>query len=163
MTCDHALNRNLYSISYSFPGIGAIASFTLNFTEPGGAAPFGSLLQIGFAFGIGIAFAIITCASTSGGHFNPAITICFATWQGFPWRKVPHYIFSQIFGAFIAGLLMIGMYWPEVQAFKEKSIASGKGLVYNGGPASLLCTFPNPTQTYVLYFPQLLLAVPVVH
>ncbi|KAI4187535.1 MAG: hypothetical protein L6R41_002753 [Letrouitia leprolyta] len=136
---------------YVFPGIAAIASFTLNLENPVGVAAFGSLFQIGWAFTIGIAFAIITCAPTSGGHFNPAITICFAIWQGFPWKKVPHYILSQIFGAFIAGLLMVGMYWPEIQKFKEESIASGKGLVYNGGPASLLCTFPNPDQTNLGY------------
>lgn len=87
------------------PGIAAICNFTLNKEDPA----FGSLLQVGFAFAIGIAFAIITCAPTSGGHFNPAITICFATYQGFPWKKVPYYIFSQVFGAFIAGLLMVGM------------------------------------------------------
>ena len=139
---------------YVFPGIAAITGFTLSggipqVTEDNfGLAAFGSLFQIGWAFGIGIAFAIITCASTSGGHFNPAITICFAVWQGFPWKKVPHYIFSQIFGAFIAGLLMVGMYWPEISAFKEATLAAGKPLVYNGGPASILCTFPNPNQTY---------------
>ena len=132
-----------------FPGIAAIASFTINGASPLGVTAFGSLFQIGWGFAIGIAFAIITCASTSGGHFNPAITICFAIWQGFPWRKVPHYIVSQIFGAFMAGLLLMGMYWPEIQAFKAESIASGKGLVYNGGPASILCSFPNPKQTCV--------------
>lgn len=141
---------------YVFPGIAAIASFTLNTTSPVGeaigVAAFGSIFQIGWAFAIGIAFAIITCAPTSGGHFNPAITICFAIWQGFPWRKVPHYIFSQIFGAFIAGLLLMGMYWPQIQVFKEESIAAGRGLVYNGGPASILCTFPNPNQTCVSPF-----------
>lgn len=137
------------TLTCSFPGIAAIASFTLNLENPVGVAAFGSLFQIGWAFTIGIAFAIITCAPTSGGHFNPAITICFAIWQGFPWKKVPRYIFSQVFGAFIAGLLMVGMYWPEIQRFKEESIASGRGLVYNGGPASILCTFPNPNQTYV--------------
>lgn len=142
---------------YVFPGIAAIAGFTINATSPLGIAAFGSIFQIGWAFGIGIAFAIITCASTSGGHFNPAVTICFWLWQGFPLRKVPHYIFSQIFGAFIAGLLMVGMYWPEIQAFKAESLAAGKGLVYNGGPASVLCTFPNPTQTYVV----LLLLLPL--
>ncbi|KAL8756638.1 MAG: hypothetical protein Q9199_002792 [Rusavskia elegans] len=31
---------------------------------------------------------------------------------------------------------MVGMYWPEIQAFKAESIAAGKGLVYNGGPAT---------------------------
>ena len=107
---------------------------------------FSSLFQIGWAFAIGIAFAIITCAPTSGGHFNPAITICFALWQGFPWRKVPYYIFSQIFGAFIAGLLLMGMYWPEIQALNQAYIAKGLPLVSNGGPASILCTFPGATQ-----------------
>lgn len=38
---------------------------------------------------------------------------------------------------------------PEIQAFKAATLAAGKPLVYNGGPASLLCTFPNPNQTYV--------------
>jgi hypothetical protein len=63
---------------YVFAGISSVASFTLATTNPVGAAVgipvFGSLFQIGWAFAFGIAFAIITCASTSGGHFNPAIT-----------------------------------------------------------------------------------------
>lgn len=79
---------------YVFPGIAAITAFTINKEDAG----FGSILQVGFAFAIGIAFAIITCAPTSGGHFNPAVTISFAVWQGFPWKKVPYYIFAQIFG-----------------------------------------------------------------
>lgn len=112
-----------------------------------GVTAFGSLFQIGWAFTIGIAFAIITCAPVSGGHFNPAITICFALWQGFPWRKVPHYIFSQIFGSFIAGLLLMGMYWPEIKAFKEANLAEHGTAVFNGGAASILCSFPNPNQT----------------
>jgi hypothetical protein len=73
---------------YVYPGIASVASFTLGKED----AAFGSLLQVGFSFALGIAFAIITCAATSGGHFNPAITICFATWQGFPWKKVPYYM-----------------------------------------------------------------------
>ena len=131
----------------SFPGIAATSSLFLNATQPIGVTAYGSLFQIGWAFGIGIAFAIITCAATSGGHFNPAVTICFAIWQGFPWKKVPHYIFSQVFGAFIAGLLMVGMYWPEIAAFKAETLAAGKPLVGLASPANLLCTFPLPTQT----------------
>jgi glycerol uptake facilitator-like aquaporin len=44
---------------------------SLNGTQPA----FGSIFQIGWAYAIGIAFAIITCGATSGGHFNPAITL----------------------------------------------------------------------------------------
>ena len=51
----------------------------------------------------------------------------------------------------MAGMLLMGMYWPEISAFKAETLAAGKPLVANGGPASLLCTFPNPTQTYVLF------------
>ena len=131
----------------SFPGIATVTSFILNTNNELGVTAFGSIFQIGWAFAIGIAFAVITCASTSGGHFNPALTICFAMWQGFPWRKVPHYIFSQILGAFVAGLLLMGMYWPQIQEFKAATLAEGKLLVANGGPASILCTFPNPDQT----------------
>ncbi|KAK5994623.1 Aquaporin-3 [Cladobotryum mycophilum] len=136
---------------YVFPGISSVASFTLNATSPIGATAFGSLFQIGWSFALGITFAIITCAPTSGGHFNPAITIALCVWQGFPLRKVPYYIFSQILGAFIAGLIVMGIYWPQIQEMKAAFIAAGKPLVMNGGPASILCSFPNADQTNLGY------------
>lgn len=157
---------------YVFAGISATTVFTINQEN----AAFGSIFQIGTfyilipikknppfsssppskpgaAFALGIAFAIITCASTSGGHFNPAITICFAIWQGFPWRKVPHYIFSQILGAFIAGLLMMGMYHQQLSEFETSLRAAGHtgSMVFNGGPASVLCSIPNTNQTNLGY------------
>ena len=49
-----------------YPGVASTASFLLNKTEPA----FGSIFQIGWAFALGIAFAIITCASTSGGSVS---------------------------------------------------------------------------------------------
>ena len=148
---------------YVFPGIASVASFTLATTSAAGkevgVPVFGSILQIGFAFAIGIAFAIITCAPVSGGHFNPAVTICFgkllyhrvpqrpltcapAIWQGFPWKKVPHYIFSQIFGAFMAGLILMGAYWPEIQAAKAADLKNFGTVHYNGGVASIFCAYP---------------------
>ncbi|KAK4614005.1 Aquaporin-3 [Fulvia fulva] len=126
-----------------FPGIAAVTAFTINKED----AAFGFLFQVGWAFALGIAFAIITCASTSDGHFNPAVTICFAVWQGFPWKKVPCYIFSQIFGAFMAGLLLMGLYHEQLEAYAEGLRATGvTSMVFNGGPASVLCSFPAETQ-----------------
>lgn len=46
----------------------------------------------------------------------------------------------------MAGLLLVGQYWEQLSAFAEASKAAGTGLVYNGGPASILCSFPGPTQ-----------------
>lgn len=136
---------------YVFPGIASVASFTLATTNPVaaqiGVSIFGTLFQIGWAFAIGIAFAIITCAPVSGGHFNPAITLAFAIWQGFPWKKVPHYIFAQIFGAFMAGMMLMACYYPQIQAAKAIDIKEHGTAVFNGGVASIFCVFPNPDQT----------------
>ena len=90
-------------------------------------------------------------APTSGGHFNPAVTLNLAYWQGFPWKKVPHFIFSQIFGAFMAGLIMMGQYNEQINQLEKASLAAGKGYVFNGGPASTLVTIPSPDQTNLGY------------
>lgn len=63
---------------YVLPGVAATATQFFSIidaaapmtTQPN-AAVFGGLLNVGLAFGFGIAFAIITSASVSGGHFNP--------------------------------------------------------------------------------------------
>jgi glycerol uptake facilitator-like aquaporin len=74
-----------------------------------------------------------------------------AVWQGFPWRKVPYYIFSQIMGSFFAGLCLMGMYWVQIQEMKATFLAAGKPLVANGAPASILCSYPNTDQTNLGY------------
>lgn len=133
-----------------YPGIASTTSLLLALGNPEEEAispALGNFLTIGLAYAIGIAFAIIVCAPTSGGHFNPAVTICLAYWQGFPWRKVPYFIFSQIFGAFMAGMLLMGQYHVQIAEWKAASIASGKGLVYNTGPAASLVTIPAANQT----------------
>lgn len=67
--------------------------------------------------------------------------------KGFPWKKVPCYIFSQIFGAFMAGLLLMGLYHEQLEAYAEGLRATGvTSMVFNGGPASVLCSFPAETQ-----------------
>lgn len=128
---------------YVYPGIASQASFFVNGTEP----IFGSLFQIGWAYAIGIAFAIITCGPTSGGHFNPAVTICLVIWQGFPLWKAPMYIASQIFGSFLAGLMLVGQYKPQLNALAATCTAAGRELNSLGCPGSILCAFPGPTQT----------------
>ena len=123
-----------------------MAALTLNETSAVYAI-FSSLQQIGFAFGLGITLAITICSPVSGGHLNPGISLCFAIWGGFPWRKVPIYILSQIFGAFFAGLLLMGCYWPQIQELKAANIEQYGTAVYNGGAAGILCSFPPAKQT----------------
>ncbi|KAJ9612581.1 hypothetical protein H2200_004178 [Cladophialophora chaetospira] len=133
---------------FVYGGIFPIAAMVLNDASPA----ISSIFQIGCGFGLGIAFAIITCAPTSGGHFNPAITICFAIWKGFPWKKVPQYIAAQVFGSFLGGLVVVGQYRQQLWALKAKLVAEGvTKFNFNGGPGSILCSFPNPDQTNLGY------------
>lgn len=83
----------------------------------------------------------------SASHFNPAITICFAIWQGFPWKKVPYYIFAQVFGSFMAALVVYGQYHQQIVEYSAAVTAKGLPLVFNGGPASIFCSFPSAGQS----------------
>lgn len=84
--------------SDSFTGVASIASFVLHAAD-GEAVPvtaYSNFLLIGLAFGLGIMIAVTVAGPTSGGHFNPAITISLAIWQGFPWKKVPYCEFVSL-------------------------------------------------------------------
>lgn len=41
----------------------------------------------------------------------------------------------------------MGCYWPEISAAKAIDLREHGTAVYNGGVASIFCTFPNPNQT----------------
>ena len=47
----------------------------------------------------------------------------------------------------MAGLILMGCYWPEIQAAKANDLAAHGTVHFNGGVASILCTYPNPNQT----------------
>jgi len=130
---------------YVYCGVSALA--TLNLTNAEGLTNFGGLLNVAFGFGFGIAFALITSATTSGGHFNPAITLCFATFQNFPWRKVPRYIFSQCFGGFLAAMFVYAQWHQSIVLYSEGLTAKGLPLISATGPAGIFVAIPLPTQT----------------
>ena len=47
----------------------------------------------------------------------------------------------------MAGLVLMGMFWPEIHALAEADISRAGTAVFNGGAASIFCAFPNPNQT----------------
>ncbi|THH29258.1 hypothetical protein EUX98_g4917 [Antrodiella citrinella] len=71
---------------------------------------FAAVFQSGIAYGAGLALAFIVCASTSGGHFHPAVTISFVITKKFPPMKAVRYIASQILGSYVACLLVYVQY-----------------------------------------------------
>lgn len=64
-----------------------------------------SLLGQAFASGLMVAVMIYALGPVSAAHFNPAVTLAFATARRFPWKHVPAYLVAQIAGALLASFL----------------------------------------------------------
>jgi len=103
-----------------------------------------SVLQIGLAYACGIVFAIGICGATSGGHFNPAVTLTLVLFKGFPPLKALRYIVAQILGGYIACLL-IYVQWHDLIAESELAL-SAAGLL-----ESTLFTPQGPAGAFGLY------------
>lgn len=56
-------------------------------------------------------------------------------------------ILSQIFGAFMASLTVMGMYRQQILAYEKELIAAGLPLVSATGPAGIFCSFPVEGQS----------------
>jgi len=130
---------------YVYGGVSVLATFIL--TSAAKEANFGSLLNVAFGFAFGIAMALIVAAGTSGGHFNPAMTLVFATYQGFPWRKVPFYILSQCFGSFMACAVIYAQWHQQIKSYETALRALGAPMISATGPAGIFCAIPNAGQS----------------
>ncbi|XP_021750430.1 probable aquaporin NIP7-1 [Chenopodium quinoa] len=60
------------------------------------------LLEYATTAGTAIVVIIFTLGETSGAHVNPAVTIAFAVFGHFPWKKVPLYVIAQLLGSLLA-------------------------------------------------------------
>jgi glycerol uptake facilitator-like aquaporin len=71
-----------------------------------------ALLANTAATGAALIALIISFAPLSGAHFNPAVTLSFASRHVLPWTEVPFYLLAQVAGAIggaIAANLMFGL------------------------------------------------------
>ncbi|KAJ3927495.1 MAG: putative aquaporin 2 [Lentinula lateritia] len=103
-----------------------------------------SVLQIGLAYACGIIFAISICGATSGGHFNPAVTLTLVLFKGFPPFKAVRYIIAQILGGYIACLL-IYVQWHDLIKESELVLAAA------GTLDATLFTPQGPAGAFGLY------------
>lgn len=89
----------LGTFTLCFIGQGAIVLNQVTGGEPG-------LLGIALAYGLALAVMNSALGSTSGGHFNPAVTFGFVITGRQSWTSAITYWISQILGAVVASFLL---------------------------------------------------------
>lgn len=120
-----------------FFGCGAVHAAVLTGAQSG-------LWQVAIVWGVAIMLAIYAVGGVSGAHINPAMTLAFAIWRGFPKSRVLPFIAAQLVGAMLAAGLLFVLFGPQLVA-KEK-----EKLVTRGEPGSVVTAmcygeyFPNP-------------------
>ncbi|MBM4032331.1 MAG: aquaporin [Planctomycetes bacterium] len=102
------------------------------------------LWQVAVVWGIAVSLAIYATSAASGAHVNPAMTLAFVVWRGFPVRRAAFYVASQLAGAIAAAATLHAIFHGLIGQFE-----AAKALV-RGQPGSELSGmlygeyFPNP-------------------
>jgi len=93
-------------------GTGVVAMVMLFPTNNPGETIHGGYTNITLGWGLAVTMGIYVAGKISGAHLNPAVTLAFAVFRGFPWRKVLPYSLAQTAGAFAAAALVFWDYSP---------------------------------------------------
>lgn len=120
-----------------FFGCGSVASAVTTGAQVG-------VFQVAIVWGLGIATAIYLTGALSGAHLNPAVTVSMAVWGGFPRGRVLPYIGAQMIGAFLAAMVLYGIFGSAIAQFEA---ANGIVRGQPGSEASAMVFgefFPNP-------------------
>jgi glycerol uptake facilitator protein len=93
-------------------GTGVVAMVVLFPSANPGQTIHGGFTNITLGWGLGVTMGIYVAGKVSGAHLNPAVTLAFAVFRDFPWRKVLPYSIAQTAGAFAAAALVYCNYLP---------------------------------------------------
>ncbi|KAH9018150.1 aquaporin [Lactarius pseudohatsudake] len=124
-------------------GTGVNCQFALSADVNISPSPQGSYLGFNVAWGCAAALGVWVSGGVSGGHINPAVTLCMAIFRGLPWSKAFTYILGQITGAWIGALIVFANYSRGIDIFEG---GAGQRTLKTAG---LFSTYPVCT----LFFP----------
>ncbi len=117
-------------------GNGVVAMVVLFGSGVSGEVVHGGWTNITIGWGLAVTMGIYIAGRISGAHLNPAVTMAFAVFRGFPWRKVLPYVVAQTAGAFVAAAIVFAEYRP---AFLKADPA----LDHTAGIFTTFPTFPG--------------------
>ncbi|KAI3411515.1 uncharacterized protein J3R85_017886 [Psidium guajava] len=76
-----------------------------------------TLPGISIVWGLAVMVLVYSVGHISGAHFNPAVTVAFATCKRFPWKQVPPYILAQVVGSTLANGTLRLLFTGELNHF----------------------------------------------
>ena len=126
-----------------FFGVGSVHTAVLAGAQTG-------IWQVAVVWAVAVALAIYAVGALSGAHINPAMTVAFTAFRGFPARKVPFYVAAQLLGAFLGAVTLYLLFSNILHGFE-----SGLGIVRGQAGSELSGMvygeyFPNPAMAKAL-------------
>ncbi|XP_027857539.1 aquaporin-7 isoform X1 [Xiphophorus couchianus] len=115
-------------------GLGSVAQVV---TGEGGK---GTFFSINIGFGLAVAMGVHIGGTVSGAHMNAAVSFALCVFGQLPWKRLPLYIFAQLFASFLAAATVYGVYYDAIYTF------SGGNLTVTGekATAGIFATYPAP-------------------
>jgi glycerol uptake facilitator protein len=102
------------------------------------------LFGVSVVWFVAVSLAIYAAGAVSGAHLNPAVTLAFAAFADFPWRKVVPYIVAQLVGWFAGALAVFVMFAGVISNF-EAAHGLVRGEAGSQLSAMIFTTYaPNP-------------------
>ena len=92
------------------------------------AAGTGDHDSIAWTWGLGVMLGIFVAGRISGAHLNPAVSLAFAVFREFPWRKVVPYVAAQFSGALLAALIVRWNYSEVLARFDPGHTIKSQGV-----------------------------------
>ncbi|KAK3431122.1 hypothetical protein EUGRSUZ_E02836 [Eucalyptus grandis] len=89
-----------------------------------------TLPGISMVWGLAVMVLVYSVGHISGAHFNPAVTIAFATCKRFPWKQVPPYILAQILGSTLANGTLRLLFTGKLNHFLGTQPAGSDGQAF---------------------------------
>ncbi|KAG9279367.1 aquaporin-9-like [Astyanax mexicanus] len=113
-------------------GCGSVAQVTTSQNTKG------EYLSINLGFALGTTFGIYVSKGVSGAHLNPAVSLSLCFLGRFSWTRLPFYVVSQVFGAFLAAATVALQYYDAIFQY------SGGEFTVSGATATagIFSTYP---------------------
>jgi len=132
-TTPRILNRLLAEGAGTFVlvfGLIGAALFSSGPLAGGGAPDPVGILGVALALGIAVTVGGYAFGPTSGGHFNPAVSVGLAAAGRFAWRDVAGYVVAQAIGGFVGATAVVAVAAGAPDDLLASTIDSG--FVSNG-------------------------------